>query len=57
MLGVPRTNVTMTVSTLQKAGLITFKRSQIEIVDLRGLELAACECYRIVQKEIDSFYK
>jgi len=53
-LGIPRTNATMTLGTLRKAGLIEHRRGQITIIDRRGLKRAACECYRVVKKEIDS---
>jgi hypothetical protein len=38
--------VTIVASTLQKAGLITYHRGQLTIVDGDGLEAASCECYR-----------
>jgi hypothetical protein len=32
-------------SILQKARLINYTRGQVNIVDPKGLEQAACECY------------
>ena len=46
MLGTRRSSVTVAASILQKAGLIKYTRGQVNIVDRRGLEQAACECYR-----------
>jgi CRP-like cAMP-binding protein len=46
MLGASRPTVTLVASTLQKAGLITYHRGQIKIIDGEGLEEASCECYR-----------
>jgi CRP-like cAMP-binding protein len=46
MLGASRPTVTIVASTLQKAGLITYRRGQIKIVDGDKLEEASCECYR-----------
>jgi CRP-like cAMP-binding protein len=46
MLGASRPTVTIVASTLQKAGLITYHRGQIKIVDGNKLEAASCECYR-----------
>jgi len=55
MLGIPRTNVTMRAGALQQKGLIRYSRGKITIVDPRGLEAAACECYRLVKEEISGF--
>ena len=46
MLGASRPTVTIVASTLQKAGLITYRRGQVTIVDRESLEAASCECYR-----------
>jgi len=49
MLGVSRPSVTIVAGTLQKAGLITYHRGHLEIVDREKLEAASCECYRAVR--------
>jgi len=46
MLGTSRPTVTVVAGTLQKAGLITYHRGHITIVDRQRLESASCECYR-----------
>jgi CRP-like cAMP-binding protein len=46
MLGAARPTVAVVAGRLQKAGLITYHRGQITIVDRGELENAACECYR-----------
>jgi len=46
MLGASRPTVTIVAGTLQKAGLITYHRGQVTIVDRKKLEAASCECYR-----------
>jgi CRP-like cAMP-binding protein len=53
MLGVRRPTVTGTASILQKAGLISFARGRLTVLDRRGLEAGSCECYRVVRKEFD----
>jgi len=55
MLGTPRTGVTLTAGVLQKEGLIHYSRGKITIIDPRGLEAAACECYGIVKEEFEHF--
>jgi CRP-like cAMP-binding protein len=46
MLGASRPTVTTVASTLQKAGLITYHRGHLTILDRKKLEAASCECYR-----------
>jgi CRP-like cAMP-binding protein len=46
MLGATRPTVTVVAGTLQRAGLITYHRGHITIVDREKLEEASCECYR-----------
>jgi CRP-like cAMP-binding protein len=48
MLGATRPTVTVVAGVLQKAGLITYRRGRIVIVDRERLESASCECYAAV---------
>jgi CRP-like cAMP-binding protein len=47
MMGTRRTTVTAVATALQSRGLIEYRRGNITILDRRGFEAAACECYRI----------
>lgn len=51
MLGVRRASVNVAAGMLQKAGLITYTRGTINVVDRPGLEQAACACYAIIRDE------
>lgn len=53
MLGVQRTGVTAAAGALQRAGLISYKRGNVMILDRRGLERRSCECYAISKAEFD----
>lgn len=53
MLGVRREGVTEAAGRLQKAGLISYARGKIEVIDRPGLEARTCECYAVVKKEYD----
>ena len=53
MLGVQRTSVTIVASTLQQAGIIRYRRGNIQITDLDGQIASACECYETVKTHYD----
>lgn len=53
MLGVRRSSVSVTLGTLQKRKLIRYSRGVITVLDRKGLEKAACVCYRFVAKEFN----
>lgn len=53
MLGVRREGVTEAALKLQKAGLIRYSRGRITVLERKGLEQRACECYAVVKKEYD----
>jgi CRP-like cAMP-binding protein len=55
MLGSTRPTVTMVAGRLKKENLITYRRAEIVIVDRKGLEKRACECYRIIKQHLDDF--
>lgn len=53
MLGVPRTSVTALAAAMQRDGMIAYRHGRITVLDVRRLELAACECYRVIARQIE----
>jgi CRP-like cAMP-binding protein len=50
MLGVQRSSVSLVANTLQSAGLIRYRRGNIEILNVEGLKDSACECYATLKQ-------
>jgi len=38
---------------VQEAGLISYTRGRIKVLDRKGLEKRSCECYQVVKDEYD----
>jgi CRP-like cAMP-binding protein len=53
MLGVRREGVTEAAGRLQSAGLISYSRGHITVLDRPALEARTCECYAVVKQECD----
>lgn len=51
MLGVRRTSVTEVAVRMQDAGVISYSRGIIKIVDLQKLKDTSCECYETLRNE------
>jgi hypothetical protein len=54
ILGSRRATVTLSAESLRAAGLISYHRGRVTIIDRTGLEAVACECYRSITSELDS---
>ena len=46
-LGVRRETVSLAAANLQKNKLIKYSRGRIRVLDRKGLESFACECYAV----------
>lgn len=53
MLGVGRPGVSIAAGGLQRAGLITYSRGHVTILDRTALQTRSCECYSVSKKEFD----
>jgi CRP-like cAMP-binding protein len=51
MLGTGRATVSLAAGILQRSKLIVYSRGKVDILDRKGLEGAACECYKAVSAE------
>ena len=52
MLGVRREGITEAAGNLQRAGVISYRRGHIAVLDRAGLEQRVCECYAVVKTEL-----
>ena len=57
MLGVRRAGVTAAAASLERRGLIAYSRGSIRLLDVTGLEDAACPCYRVVSEAYRRSYR
>jgi CRP-like cAMP-binding protein len=49
MIGVRRNAISIVAHALQEAGIISYSRGQIEIVDLEALRQTSCECHAAIR--------
>ena len=55
MLGTRRSSVTVAAGMLEKAGLISHTRGDVKIIDRPRLEEVSCECYGIMQLQLEKW--
>lgn len=55
-LGVRRAGITEAACDFKGAGVITYQRGHIQVVDRPGLEAKACECYGVIKGEYERLY-
>jgi CRP-like cAMP-binding protein len=57
MLGVRRVGVTGAAQKLQAAGLISYGRGNISVLDKASLENESCECYRFIRRQYEDLHR
>jgi CRP-like cAMP-binding protein len=55
MLGSTRSTMSLTAAEFKHQGLIEYTRGLIHILDSKGLEKRACECYCVVEGYLDNY--
>jgi len=55
IMGANRKSVTLAAQKMQNAGLISYRRGSMQVVDRPGLEKTSCECYQTVKVRFDAF--
>lgn len=53
LLGVRRESVSLATAHMQDAGWIKCTRGRITLLDRKGIEASACECYEVVREQYD----
>ena len=53
LLGVRREGITAAALKLQNAGIISYRRGRIEVLDRARLEQRSCECYGVAKREYE----
>jgi CRP-like cAMP-binding protein len=56
MLGVHRPSVSIAANVIKKAGLIRYDYGRMHILNAKGLEAGACECYGLMEKQIEKVF-
>jgi CRP-like cAMP-binding protein len=57
MLGTRRSTVTLVAGTLQRSGMIQYRRGDVRVLDRESLEDTACECYAVTRRLFRDLYK
>jgi len=57
MLGVHRPTVSTAANMLQQAGLITYSRGQMRVLDAEGLRNGSCECLELIERQFEKVFQ
>lgn len=56
MLGANRSTITVAIGKLEKAGLVDYRRGEVDIADPGKLSAAACECNSVLASGFRTMY-
>jgi CRP-like cAMP-binding protein len=56
MLGVQRPTISTAANMLQQAGFVTYTRGRMTVLDPEGLVEGACQCYELMEREMDRIF-
>lgn len=54
-LGVQRVTVTKALAALHDQGLVKYRYGVVEVLDIRAIKKAACQCFGLAKKAIDDY--
>jgi hypothetical protein len=54
LVGVRREGITKAAGDLQAAGIISYRRGHITVLDRQALETSCCDCYAIAKRDFGS---
>lgn len=57
MVGVRREAVNKAARSFHDQGLISYKRGKLSILDLKGLKVIVCDCYKVISKNSPDYKK
>jgi Mn-dependent DtxR family transcriptional regulator len=57
MLGVHRPTVSTAATMLQQAGLISYRRGQLRVLDADGLRNGSCECLEVIERQFEKVFE
>jgi CRP-like cAMP-binding protein len=55
MLGIQRSGVTLAIGNLGAAGIVEHGRESIRVMDANALAAHACECFELMQRQLDRY--
>jgi hypothetical protein len=55
MLGTRRSSVSLAAGELSRAGIISYRRGRVTVLDKMKLQDAACQCYQVIKQQLGSW--